>query len=113
MLDDQGYAASCDASNFFLVRGKEVLTSTDDACFNGVTRAAVMRLRGKQGIRAGMPGPVTERLAKLYQAMVERETGGHRRGSSFGDGGFMVGRLISTYFIDLSRMPISCASISR
>ena len=112
MLDDQGYVASCNATNFFMVRGGEVLTSTGEACFNGITRAAVMRLCGTHGIAlaarnftlldvyaadeafvtgtfggvtpvrsidgrmlpAGLPGPVTARLAELYRAMVERET---------------------------------------
>jgi branched-chain amino acid aminotransferase len=50
MLDDQGYVASCNATNFFMVRGGEVLTSTGDACFNGITRAAVMRLCRENGV---------------------------------------------------------------
>jgi branched-chain amino acid aminotransferase len=113
MLDDQGFVASCNATNFFMVRGGEVLTSTGDACFNGITRAAVMRLCRENGISlsarnftlldvygaeeafvtgtfggvtpvraidgrmmpGGLPGAVTGRLAGLYRAMVERETG--------------------------------------
>ena len=50
MLDDQGFVASCNATNFFMVRGGEVLTSTGNSCFNGITRAAVIGLCGQHGI---------------------------------------------------------------
>jgi branched-chain amino acid aminotransferase len=44
MLDDQGFVASCNATNFFFVRQGEVLTSTGRGCFNGITRDAVIEL---------------------------------------------------------------------
>jgi branched-chain amino acid aminotransferase len=44
MLDDRGFVASCNATNFFFVRGGEVLTSIGTACFNGITRRAVIDL---------------------------------------------------------------------
>jgi branched-chain amino acid aminotransferase len=44
MLDDQGFVSSCNATNFFIVRRGEVLTSTGRCCFNGITRAAVIGL---------------------------------------------------------------------
>jgi branched-chain amino acid aminotransferase len=50
MLDDQGFVASCNATNFFIVRDGGVLTSTGAACFNGITRGAVMRLCEEHGI---------------------------------------------------------------
>ena len=50
MLDDRGYVASCNATNFFFVRDGEVLTSTGRGCFNGITRAAVIELCGAHGI---------------------------------------------------------------
>ena len=50
MLDDQGFVASCNATNFFMVRGGEVLTSTGNTCFNGITRASVIALCGRHGI---------------------------------------------------------------
>jgi branched-chain amino acid aminotransferase len=50
MLDDQGFVASCNATNFFIVRDGMVLTSTGAACFNGITRAAVIRLCREHGI---------------------------------------------------------------
>jgi branched-chain amino acid aminotransferase len=44
MLDPGGFVSSCNATNFFWVKGGEVRTSTGDFCFNGVTRGAVIRL---------------------------------------------------------------------
>ena len=44
MLDPEGCVSSCNATNFFCVRGGEVLTSAGDYCFNGVTRAQVIAL---------------------------------------------------------------------
>jgi branched-chain amino acid aminotransferase len=51
MLDDAGHVASCNATNFFIVRRGEVLTSTGKCCFNGITRAAVLALCRLHGIR--------------------------------------------------------------
>lgn len=44
MLDPQGFVSSCNATNFFWVRGGGVFTSTGEFCFNGVTRFNVMDL---------------------------------------------------------------------
>ncbi|HEY2480641.1 MAG TPA: aminotransferase class IV, partial [Caulobacteraceae bacterium] len=42
MLDPHGKVSSCNATNFFCVRGGQVLTSAGAYCFNGVTRAQVI-----------------------------------------------------------------------
>jgi branched-chain amino acid aminotransferase len=44
MLDPHGYLSSCNATNFFWVRGGEVRTSSGEFCFHGITRANVMAL---------------------------------------------------------------------
>jgi len=44
MLDPAGFVSSCNATNFFFVRGGEVCTSTGDFCFQGITRANVIAL---------------------------------------------------------------------
>ncbi len=44
MLDPHGFVSSCNATNFFFVRGREICTSTGDYCFNGITRANVIAL---------------------------------------------------------------------
>jgi len=50
MLDPQGFVSSCNATNFFWVRGGQVFTSTGDFCFHGVTRANVIALCRANGI---------------------------------------------------------------
>ncbi len=50
MLDDAGYVASCNATNFFFVRGNEVFTSTGRSCFNGITRGKIIELCREIGI---------------------------------------------------------------
>jgi branched-chain amino acid aminotransferase len=44
MLDPHDFVSSCNATNFFWVRDGEVFTSSGEYCFNGVTRANVIRL---------------------------------------------------------------------
>jgi branched-chain amino acid aminotransferase len=50
MLDPHGFVSSCNATNFFFVRGREVCTSTGDFCFNGITRSNVIALCHAQKI---------------------------------------------------------------
>lgn len=44
MLDDRGFVASCNSTNFFIIRGDELWTSTGATCFNGITRSKVISL---------------------------------------------------------------------
>jgi len=50
MLDPHGFVSSCNATNLFIVRDGQVLTSTGEYCFNGVTRANVIDLCRGNGI---------------------------------------------------------------
>lgn len=50
MLDPHGFVSSCNATNFFFVRDGVVKTSRGDHCFNGVTRANVIRLCQDNGV---------------------------------------------------------------
>lgn len=50
MLDPHGAVSTCNATNFFCVRGGEVWTSTGQYCMNGITRGAVIRLCRESGI---------------------------------------------------------------
>ncbi|MXX89954.1 MAG: aminotransferase class IV [Boseongicola sp. SB0677_bin_26] len=50
MLDDRGFVATCNATNFFAVRNRRVLTSTGANCFNGITRANIIALCDSHGI---------------------------------------------------------------
>ena len=50
MLDPHGFVSSCNATNLFWVRDREVRTSSGEYCFNGVTRANVMALCEANGV---------------------------------------------------------------
>jgi branched-chain amino acid aminotransferase len=50
MLDDRGFVASCNATNFFVVKDGRVMTSTGHSCFNGITRANMIELCEIHGI---------------------------------------------------------------
>lgn len=49
MLDPQGFVASCNSTNFFIVRGEEIWTSTGRYNFNGITRKKVIKLYADAG----------------------------------------------------------------
>ncbi|MBU1314845.1 MAG: aminotransferase class IV [Alphaproteobacteria bacterium] len=106
MLDPHGFVASCNSTNFFIVRGEELWTSTGRYNFNGITQRKVIKLYADAGhvvrqldftlaevygaseafvtgtlggitpvtridgrrIGTGQPGPVTQRVADLYNA---------------------------------------------
>jgi branched-chain amino acid aminotransferase len=44
MLDQHGFVATCNATNFFIVRDGEIWTSTGEHCLNGITRGLVVEL---------------------------------------------------------------------
>ncbi|WP_422105045.1 aminotransferase class IV [Winogradskyella sp.] len=50
MLDVNGFVATCNATNFFIVKGNEVWTSTSKYCMNGITRAKVIEVCKAQDI---------------------------------------------------------------
>lgn len=52
MLDPRGFVATCNSTNFFIVRGGEVWTSTPNWCMNGITRAVTLELCREHGIPA-------------------------------------------------------------
>ncbi|MDH3228551.1 MAG: aminotransferase class IV [Alphaproteobacteria bacterium] len=52
MLDPHGFVATCNSTNFFIVRRGAVWTSTGRYCMNGITRANVLTLARKDGIPA-------------------------------------------------------------
>ena len=52
MLDPNGAVATCNATNFFIVRGEQLWTSTGMYCLNGITRRLVLELCHEAGIAA-------------------------------------------------------------
>lgn len=69
MLDPLGFVASCNSTNFFVVRKGELWTSTGRFNFKGITRRKVIELMGNGGGPGG--GVVRETdftLAEAYSA---------------------------------------------
>jgi branched-chain amino acid aminotransferase len=65
MLDPRGFVASCNSTNFFIVRGEELWTSTGAYSFKGITQASVAAAWREAG------GTVREcdfTLAQVYSA---------------------------------------------
>ncbi|MFO7708402.1 MAG: aminotransferase class IV [Desulfobacterales bacterium] len=50
MLDPNGFVATCNSTNFFIVRKGEVWTSTGDYCLHGTTRGVVIDICREAGI---------------------------------------------------------------
>jgi len=111
MLDPAGFVSSCNATNFFFVKGGELCTSTGEFCFHGVTRANVINIAQENQIDLrqdnfvledvytadeafvtgtfggltpvssidghlisnALPGPITTRLQKCYQALKDAQ----------------------------------------
>ena len=51
MLDIYGNVSTCNATNFFIVKDAEVITSTGQHCLNGITRRLVIELCQANGIK--------------------------------------------------------------
>lgn len=65
MLDPQGFVSSCNSTNFFIVRRGALWTSSGRCCFNGITRATILRLARQVAIPV-FEGDFT--LAEVYSA---------------------------------------------
>ena len=50
MLDINGFVATCNATNFFIVKQDEVWTSTGQYCMNGITRKKVLEICRQENI---------------------------------------------------------------
>jgi len=44
MFDPKGFVSTCNSTNFFIVKGDEVWTSSGEFCLNGVTRGSVIKI---------------------------------------------------------------------
>ena len=60
MLDIHGFVATCNATNFFMVKNDEVWTSTGQYCMNGITRGKIIAACHKHGI------PCAEKKFSLF-----------------------------------------------
>ncbi|HEY3779180.1 MAG TPA: aminotransferase class IV [Rhizomicrobium sp.] len=76
MLDPHGFVSSCNATNFFFVRGGEVCTSTGAYCFNGVTRGNVIALCRRHGIPMNLGNFTLHEVYGADEAFVTGTFGG-------------------------------------
>jgi branched-chain amino acid aminotransferase len=76
MLDPEGFVSSCNATNFFCVRHGEVMTSSGEYCFNGVTRANVIHLCERHGIALRVGSFPLEEAQSADEAFVTGTFGG-------------------------------------
>ena len=65
MLDPHGFVASCNSTNFFIIRDEELWTSTGRYNFKGITRSKVMELCRTHG---GVVREIDFTLAEVYSA---------------------------------------------
>ncbi|HZO76854.1 MAG TPA: aminotransferase class IV [Solirubrobacteraceae bacterium] len=76
MLDPHGFVATCNSTNFFIVRGAdeepEILTSDGRYCLHGITRANVLEICHANGILAR---ETTFSLTDVYSAREAFVTG--------------------------------------
>jgi branched-chain amino acid aminotransferase len=76
MLDPHGFVSSCNATNFFFVSHGTVMTSKGDYCFNGVTRANVIRLCKQHGLPLQLGDFSVEQARAADEAFVTGTFGG-------------------------------------
>jgi branched-chain amino acid aminotransferase len=76
MLDPHGFVASCNATNFFIVRDGAVRTSTGEYCFNGITRAHVIELCRANGIPVALANFTVDEARSADEAFVTGTFGG-------------------------------------
>lgn len=76
MLDPLGMVSSCNATNFFCVLDGEVLTSSGEYCFNGVTRAKVVELCLREGIAIRVGDFTLDEAYSAEEAFVTGTFGG-------------------------------------
>jgi branched-chain amino acid aminotransferase len=111
MLDTNGFVATCNSTNFFVVAGDEVWTSTGLHCLNGITRGLVIELCHAEGIVARQLDFTLADVRRADEAFLTGTFGGITPVSAvdavpFGDGtvpGPLTGRLTELYLAALDR----------
>jgi branched-chain amino acid aminotransferase len=76
MLDPHGFVASCNATNFFIVRDGVVRSSSGEYCFNGITRARVIELCRSNGIPVELADFTVDEARAADEAFVTGTFGG-------------------------------------
>ncbi|MFN4099256.1 MAG: aminotransferase class IV [Pararhodobacter sp.] len=76
MLDPRGFVASCNSTNFFVVRGDEVWTSTGNYSFRGITQRAVIEACRAAGITIRETDMTLAQVYSAGEAFVTGTLGG-------------------------------------
>lgn len=76
MLDPHGFVSSCNATNFFFVHEGVVMTSRGEYCFNGITRANVIRLCRENGLSLTLGDFELDEVYAAQEAFVTGTFGG-------------------------------------
>ena len=76
MLDPHGFVSSCNATNFFFIRGGEACTSTGEFCFNGITRGNVIAICHAHGIPIHLGNFTLDEMYGADEAFVTGTFGG-------------------------------------
>jgi branched-chain amino acid aminotransferase len=76
MLDPHSFVASCNATNFFIVRDGVVRTSRGEYCFNGITRGHVIELCRGNGIPVELADVTLDEARGADEAFVTGTFGG-------------------------------------
>ena len=76
MLDPAGFVSSCNATNFFWVRGGRVFTSAGEFCFNGITRGHVIDLCRDNNLEIRLGAFPPEEARAADEAFVTGTLGG-------------------------------------
>jgi branched-chain amino acid aminotransferase len=76
MLDVHGNVATCNATNFFVVSGGEVWTSTGEHCLNGITRGLVIEVGRADGMTVRELDFTVEQVYDAEEAFVTGTFGG-------------------------------------
>lgn len=76
MLDTNGFVATCNATNFFMVSDQEVWTSRGDSNLPGITRWAVLEVARRNGITAREADFSIEDVYNADEAFVTGTFGG-------------------------------------
>ena len=76
MLDPHGFVSSCNATNFFWVKGGTLRTSRGEYCFHGVTRANVIALAQAHGLPIELADFTVQQVHAAEEAFVTGTFGG-------------------------------------
>jgi branched-chain amino acid aminotransferase len=113
MLDIHGFVATCNATNFFIVKNGEVWTSTGQYCMNGITRGKVIHVAQQNGIPCSQKNFSLFDVYGAQEAFVTGTFGGLTPvvkvdGRLIGDGspGAMTQRLTELYQAEVRRAVI-------